>query len=217
MMDNALDKYSVKEIKELIEKNKKIELSDINIEKGLKGTCALCGESWDMSLHWGTVKCEYENDEYLLTENTKYGVVHDVCNLLYDEGEFKELEEKLESEVEEPSKPEKAEEPKKKEIKPKKKVEKTEGDKDEEPPIHESLDVVKTQTFRKSDKWWTAIAATKSSRYKNAKTVLAFYRWRKDKEGEWKRIKKWTINSEADWEKFKKIVKEEFYDVCWKK
>ncbi|MBD3228338.1 MAG: hypothetical protein GF329_09135 [Candidatus Lokiarchaeota archaeon] len=87
---------------------------------------------------------------------------------------------------------------------------------EKELPIHESLDVVKAITIRKSDKWWTAIAATKSKFAKNPKAILAFYRWRKDKEGNWKRIKKWTINSKRDWEKFQEIVDNEFKEVCWK-
>ena len=87
---------------------------------------------------------------------------------------------------------------------------------DEQLPIHESLEIIKAYTFRKSDKWWTAIAATKSKLSKNPKAVLAFYRWRKSKNGEWKRIKKWTINSMEDWEKFKKIINEEFADILWK-
>ena len=86
----------------------------------------------------------------------------------------------------------------------------------EELPIHESLDVVKSITLRKSDKWWTAIAVTKSKMSKNPKAILAFYRWRKDKNGEWKRIKKWTINSKRDWENFQKIIDSEFKEICWK-
>ena len=202
-MDNSLSKFSVEEVKKLMDKNTKIEINDENIKKALKGTCALCGESWDMGLHWGTVMGEYDNEEYLLVENTKFGVVHDVCNILYDEGEFESLVKALE-------KPEA--------VKPEeKKLEKKQVKaKDDELPIHESLEIVKAHTFRKSDKWWTAIAATKSTFAKNPKTILAFYRWRMGKDGEWKRIKKWTINSEADWEKFKKVVKDQFYDICWK-
>ena len=83
-------------------------------------------------------------------------------------------------------------------------------------PIHESLEIVEAYTFRKSDKWWTAIAATKSKLAKKPKTILAFYRWRKNKDGEWKRIKKWTINSKSDWEKFIEIIDSDFIDVCWK-
>lgn len=210
-MDTALEKYSVEEIKELIEKNKNIEVNDENIKKGLTGVCALCGEKWDMRLHWGTIMGEYDNDEYLLIENKKFGVVHDLCNMLYDEGEFDDLEKKLESQKKEVEK-----KPKKKKKKVKKKVEKKGKGKKEEMPIHKSLEVIKAKTFRKSEKWWTAIAATKGSFSKNPKTILAFYRWRMSKEGEWKRIKKWTINSAADWEKFKKIINEEFYDICWK-
>jgi hypothetical protein len=87
--------------------------------------------------------------------------------------------------------------------------------KQEELPIHESLDVVKAVTIRKSGKWWTAIAATKSKMAKNPKTILAFYRWRNTDDG-WKRIKKWTINSKRDWEKFEEIIDKEFKEVCWK-
>ncbi|MHA1270084.1 MAG: hypothetical protein ACTSPY_09890 [Candidatus Helarchaeota archaeon] len=210
-MDSALEKYSIEEIKKLIEKNKKIEINDENIKNGLKGICALCGEPWDMALHWDTVMGNYDNEEYLLIENTKFGVVHDVCNILFDEGEFQDLNKALESkEVKEIEKEQKKPEKKiKKEVKVKPKV-------DEELPIHETLEIVKAYTFRKSDKWWTAIAATKSTLSKNPKTILAFYRWRKDKNGKWKRIKKWTINSKEDWEKFKKIINQDFIDILWK-
>ncbi|MHA1269230.1 MAG: hypothetical protein ACTSPY_05525 [Candidatus Helarchaeota archaeon] len=88
--------------------------------------------------------------------------------------------------------------------------------KSDELPIHESLEVVKAVTIRKSDKWWTAIAATKSKMAKNPRTTLSFYRWKKDKNGQWKRIKKWTINSKSDWENFEKIIDKEFIDICWK-
>ncbi|MHA1830083.1 MAG: hypothetical protein ACTSWR_00960 [Candidatus Helarchaeota archaeon] len=204
-MDSALDKYTIDEIKELIEKNKKIEINDENIKKGLKGICALCGEPWDMALHWGTVLGEYDNDEYLLIENKNFGVVHDVCNSLYDEGEFQDLVNAIEGKTKQVS--EKIKEKKETQI---------EVRSDEQLPIHESLEIIKAYTFRKSDKWWTAIAATKSKLSKNPKAVLAFYRWRKSKNGEWKRIKKWTINSMEDWEKFKKIINEEFADILWK-
>ena len=87
---------------------------------------------------------------------------------------------------------------------------------EEKLPIHESLEVVKAVTLRKSDKFWTAIAATKNKYAKNPKAVLAFYRWRKDKNGKWKQLKKWTINSKTDWEKFQEIIDNEFSDICWK-
>ncbi|MHA1230749.1 MAG: hypothetical protein ACTSRP_03925 [Candidatus Helarchaeota archaeon] len=204
-MDKALNKYSVDELKEIIEKNKKIEINDENIKKGLTGICALCGEPWDMALHWGTVTGEYDNEEYLIVENKKFGVVHDICNALYEEGEFKDLEEVIEGKkVVEAKVKIKAESPKDKVSEDSEKL-----------PIHESLEIVKAHTFRKSDKWWTAIAAVRSTFAKNPRTVLAFYRWRKNKDGKWKQIKKWTINSKEDWEKFKKIVNEDFADILW--
>ena len=61
-MESSLSKYSVEEIKDLINENKITEINDENIKKGLKGNCALCGEPWDMSLHWGTVMGDYENE-----------------------------------------------------------------------------------------------------------------------------------------------------------
>ena len=203
-MESALNKYSIEEIKKIIEKNKKIELNDENIKKGLTGICPLCGEPWDMKKHWGTVMGEYDNEEYLLIENNEFGIVHDLCNSMLEEGEFKDLLKAL-RESEKPKEPQKASA----EIKP--------DEQDEEAlPIHESLEIVKYHTFRKSNKWWTAIVATRSTLAKNPRTTLSFYRWRKDKEGKWKRIKKWTINSKKDWEKIKKIVNEEFSDVLWK-
>ncbi|MHA1232541.1 MAG: hypothetical protein ACTSPQ_18065 [Candidatus Helarchaeota archaeon] len=87
---------------------------------------------------------------------------------------------------------------------------------EEKLPIHEAIEIVKSVTIRKSDKWWTALAAVKNKMLKNPKTILAFYRWRKDKNGNWKRIKKWTINSKRDWEKFVSIVDSEFEEICWK-
>ncbi|MHA1694954.1 MAG: hypothetical protein ACTSXT_06550 [Candidatus Helarchaeota archaeon] len=86
----------------------------------------------------------------------------------------------------------------------------------QELPVHETLEIVKAKTIRKSGKWWTAIVATKSKMAKNPKAILAFYRWRKDKNGDWKLIKKWTINSKKDWEKFEKIIDTEFKEICWK-
>jgi len=216
-MENALSKYSIDEIKQIIEKNKNLQINTENIEKGFTGVCSLCGEEWDMSLHWKTVIGEVDNEEYLLIENTNFGIVHDVCNSFYDEGEFDDLVKALEGKV--VKKPAKKKDSKEiKEVKETKEVKakKTPSDALDSLPIHESLEIIKSQTFRKSDKYWTEIVATKSTIGKNAKTILAFYRWRKGSDGTWKRMKKWTINSAEDWATIKKLIDDEFSNICWK-
>jgi len=53
----------------VIKYNRKIMTSLENIEKGLKGTCAICGKRWDMA----------RMREYPLVEHPTYGVVHEFC------------------------------------------------------------------------------------------------------------------------------------------
>jgi hypothetical protein len=179
------------------------------MSKGIKGTCALCGLPWDMGLHWQVITGENNLTKNLVIEHKKFGIIHDSCNKLYDQGEFQELIEALDR-AENQS-----------EIKSTKESQIILHDLGTNQsnilvPINDTLEVIKAYTLRKSSKWWTLLAVTRSTVARNPRSVLSFYRWCKRKNGTWKRYRKWSINSEEDWERIKKIVDTELKPACWK-
>ena len=83
----------------------------------------------------------------------------------------------------------------------------------EEPfPVHEAVKVLQGVTISKTINWWSAALMVESYGRKQ----LAFYLWRRDAEGKWKRKEKFIIPSKDNWDKLKEKVDDTFFSMYTK-
>lgn len=73
----------------------------------------------------------------------------------------------------------------------------------EELPVHEEIDVLKSETVFKTGKWWKAVTLQEAFGRKEA----AVYLWRK-RGDKWVRKQKFTVKSKENWEKIGPALEE---------
>jgi len=76
---------------------------------------------------------------------------------------------------------------------------------DESLPVHESIDVIASETLYKNDDWWKAAVLTEG--YNDEE--VSVYLWTSTDDG-WKRKQKYTAKSFGDWQDEKEVVSDLF-------
>ncbi|WP_141212538.1 hypothetical protein [Halorubrum sp. Hd13] len=68
-------------------------------------------------------------------------------------------------------------------------------------PVHEKLDVRKSNTIYKNANWWKAVILSESF----GSTEVAVYLWQRN-DGNWKRRQKLKITSADEWESIREVT-----------